>query len=70
VAQVSRETTRYILAVLGYIALGFATKEYLTFTWGLIYFMLVLELMPRTYRRFRRWLASRDEVAPTNEVAQ
>jgi hypothetical protein len=53
VGLLSREGPRYALALLGYIGLGILTKHYLTFTWGLMYFILVLEVLPRTYRRLR-----------------
>ncbi|MCW2495781.1 hypothetical protein [Jatrophihabitans sp.] len=49
----TREGPRYALALLGYIGLGILTKHYLTFTWGIMYFILVLEVLPRTYRRLR-----------------
>lgn len=43
----------YALAVLGYIALILLTKDYLTFTWGVFYFVTVLEVLPRVVRRLR-----------------
>ena len=58
----SSETARYALALLGYIVLGIVTKKFLTFTWGLMYFLLVLEVMPRTYRRAKQ-LLTHDEDA-------
>lgn len=42
----ARESVQYTLAVLGYIALIDLTKEYLTFTWGVFYFVTVLEFLP------------------------
>lgn len=47
----ARESVQYTLAVLGYIALIDLTKEYLTFTWGVFYFVTVLEFLPRFVRR-------------------
>ena len=54
----AREVTRYTLALLGYIVLGVITKKFLTFTWGLMYYLLVLEVLPRSYRRAKSWLAN------------
>ena len=48
-----REVAWYALAVLGYIAIGTQTKGYMSFAWGLLYFVTVLEVLPRTIRRFR-----------------
>ena len=59
----SREASKYALALIGYIVLGFFTKKYLTFTWGLMYYLLVLEVIPRTYRRAKAWLAQDGEAA-------
>ena len=43
----------YTLAVLGYVVLILATKDFLTFTWGVFYFVFVLEVVPRFVRRIR-----------------
>jgi hypothetical protein len=48
-----RESVQYTLAVLGYIALILLTKDFLTFTWGVFYFVTVLEVLPRFVRRIR-----------------
>jgi hypothetical protein len=58
----ARQSVQYTLAVLGYIALIDVTKDYLTFTWGLFYFVTVLEVLPRFVRRIR--------AAGTSRVAQ
>jgi hypothetical protein len=49
----ARESVQYTLAVLGYIALILLTKDFLTFTWGVFYFVTVLEVLPRIVRRIR-----------------
>lgn len=46
---------RYALAVLGYIGLAMFTKQFLTWTYGPLYFVLTLEVLPRTWRRLRAW---------------
>jgi hypothetical protein len=53
---------RYTLAVVGYIVLAMFTKHYLTWTYGPIYFIVVLEVLPRLiYRiRYRRAAPSGD----------
>jgi hypothetical protein len=43
----------YALAVLGYIGLSFLTKNFLTWTSGPVYFVVVLEVLPRSFRRLR-----------------
>ena len=48
-----RETVPYTLAVLGYVVLILVTKDFLTFTWGIFYFVVVLEVVPRCVRRIR-----------------
>jgi hypothetical protein len=51
-----REGLRYALAVLGYIGLAMLTKRFLTWTSGPIYFVLVLEVLPRCAAQVRqRW---------------
>jgi hypothetical protein len=51
-----RDGLRYTLAVLGYIGLAMLTKRFLTWTSGPIYFLVVLEALPRTVARVRqRW---------------
>jgi hypothetical protein len=50
---VPREALQYTLAVLGYITLILLTKDFLTFTWGVFYFVVVLEVVPRFVRRVR-----------------
>jgi len=44
---------QYTLAVLGYVVLILVTKDFLTFTWGVFYFVVVLEVVPRCVRRIR-----------------
>ena len=44
------EWVRYVLAVVGFVVLGFFTKKFLTWTMGPIYFVTVLEVLPRTLR--------------------
>lgn len=48
------EFVRYALAIVGFVAIGFVTKVLLTWTTGPLYFVLVLEVLPRTWRRLRR----------------
>jgi hypothetical protein len=55
---------RYTLAVVGYIVLGMFTKHYLTWTYGPIYFIVVLEVLPRLLYRIRyRRAAPRGDLA-------
>jgi hypothetical protein len=49
-----RDGLRYALAVLGYIGLSFLTKKFLNWTAGPIYFLFVLEFLPRAVDRVRR----------------
>jgi hypothetical protein len=49
-----REGVRYGLAVLGYIGLAMLAKRFLTWTSGPIYFVVVLEALPRAVARVRR----------------
>ncbi len=51
--QDGRELVRYGVAVVGYIVLAMFTKQFLTWTYGPLYFMLTLEVVPRTWRRLR-----------------
>lgn len=60
-AVAAREGGRYVVAVLGYIALGWMTKGFLSFTYGLLYFVLVLDVLPRVARYFRSRRAQFDE---------
>ena len=48
-----KDWLRYALAVLGFVGLSFFTKNFLTWTSGPLYFILVLEVLPRGYRRLR-----------------
>jgi hypothetical protein len=59
-----KDGLRYGLAVVGYIGLSLFTKHLLTWTAGPIYFLFVLEVLPRSLARVRRrWpRASRLEV--------
>jgi hypothetical protein len=49
-----RDVVRYGLALLAYIGLAMITKRFLTWTAGPIFFVLVLEALPRTVARVRR----------------
>lgn len=55
---------QYALAVVGYIVLGFVTKQFVAFTWGPIYFVTVLEVLPRVYRRLRDPNGPRPRLGP------
>lgn len=57
---------RYVAAIAGYVAIGALTKNYLSFTWGLLYFVTVLDVLPRTMRRLRG--RSAEPVQPTAEA--
>lgn len=57
------DIVRYVLAVLGYIAIGTQTKDYLSFAWGLIYFVTVLDVLPRAYRWVRDRRAAQADAA-------
>ena len=48
-----KDVVKYGLAVGLYIALGLVTKRFLTWTWGPFYFIVVLEVLPRTFNRLR-----------------
>jgi hypothetical protein len=51
-----RDWLRYTLAVLGYIGVAMLTKRLLTWTSGPIYFLVVLEVLPRLVARIKeRW---------------
>jgi hypothetical protein len=54
-----REWVRYAVALIGYIGLAMLTKQFLTWTWGPIYFVVMLEALPRLLRRIRNWRAAR-----------
>jgi hypothetical protein len=57
-APARADVLRYALAIAGYIVLGYVTKQFVAFTWGPIYFVTVLEILPRAYRRVRaEWVA-------------
>lgn len=47
------ERVWYALALLGYIAIVLLTKQFSTFAWGVLYFVTVLEVLPRIVRRVR-----------------
>jgi hypothetical protein len=55
-----KEFVRYALAVLAFIGVSFLTKNFLTWTTGPLFFVIVLEVIPRTVRRYR---ASRSDGA-------
>lgn len=48
-----KEVVRYTLAVLAFIGMSFLTKNFLTWTSGPLFFIVVLEVIPRTFRRLR-----------------
>jgi hypothetical protein len=49
----TRTPEHYVIAVLGYLAIGILTKTFLTFTMALTYFVLTLDLLPRAYTWLR-----------------
>ena len=50
-----RDLITYSFAIAAYIAIGFVTKKLLTWNLALLYFVVVLEFLPRLVRRvFRR----------------
>jgi hypothetical protein len=55
---------RYAAAVLGYIVIGYFDKRWVAFTWGPLYFIAVLEVLPRTYRRIRNPRGPRPKLGP------
>ena len=63
---IKHEFLWYGVAVLSYIAISWWTKALLTWTWGPTYFVLVLEALPRGYRRLRRTLAAKSRPAEVN----
>lgn len=48
-----REFWKYALAMLAFIGVSFLTKNFLTWTSGPLFFIILLEVMPRTFRRLR-----------------
>jgi hypothetical protein len=62
--RVTPEFLRYAAAVIGYIVIGYLTKQFVAFTWGPLYFVAVLEVLPRTYRRLRHPHAPRPKLGP------
>jgi hypothetical protein len=65
-----REFIRYAVAVVGYIVLGLFTKHYLTWTYGPIYYIVVLEVVPRLFRRTKSLFTHQRELAPTTPGAE
>jgi hypothetical protein len=63
-ASITREFLRYAAAVLGYIVIGYFDKRWVAFTWGPLYFIAVLEVLPRTYRRIRNPRGPRPKLGP------
>jgi hypothetical protein len=48
----ARTMLPYALALVGYVGLGIVTRQdFLSFTWGVLYFVLVLGVAPRLLRR-------------------
>lgn len=60
------EFARYALAVLVFIGIAMFTKQFLTWTWGPMYFVTVLEVLPRSFRAVRSWL--RPQAPERNKV--
>jgi len=50
-----KEFWKYTFAVLAFIGVSFLTKNFLTWTSGPLFFILVLEVIPRTFRRLRTY---------------
>ena len=50
----TRTTEHYVLAVVGYFVLSVVTKTFLTWTMATLYFVLVLDVVPRIIGRIRR----------------
>ena len=50
----TRTTEHYVLAVLGYFVLSIVTKTFLTWTMATLYFVLVLDVVPRIIGWIRR----------------
>ena len=48
-----RDAWKYALAVLGYVVLGLFTKHFLAPTYGVLYFVLVLYVLPRVWHAVR-----------------
>jgi len=59
-----KEFVRYGIAVCLYIALSLVTKRFLTWTWGPIYFIVVLEVVPRLFNRLRHGPAAPEPFGP------
>lgn len=47
-----RDLVRYTAAIALYIAIGFFTKRLLTWNLAFAYFLVVLEVLPRSVRRW------------------
>jgi hypothetical protein len=60
-----KEFARYAVVVAGYIVLAMFTKHYLTWTYGPIYFIVMLEVIPRIFGRIRHWVRRQHELTPT-----
>jgi hypothetical protein len=50
----TRTTEHYVWAVLGYFVLSIVTKTFLTWTMATLYFVLVLDVVPRIIGWIRR----------------
>ena len=48
-----KEFWKYALVMLAYIGTSFLTKNFLTWTSGPLFFLIFLEVLPRTFRRLR-----------------
>ena len=59
-----KEFWRYALAVLAFIGVSFLTKDFLTWTSGPLFFIVLLEVLPRTIRRLRAVPAQKAQVRP------
>lgn len=49
-----RDVVTYGLAIVAYIVIGFFTKRLLTWNLAFLYFLVVLEFLPRLFRRLAR----------------
>jgi len=54
--RIVRTWIGYVVVVAAYIVLGLFTKRFLTWTWGPIYFVVALEVLPRLIGRLRHAL--------------
>lgn len=48
----------YVLAVLAYVGIGLLTHAYLMWTWAILFYVLLLDVVPRTTRALRNRAAT------------